>query len=219
MNALLASRSTDVHFLGVFPFDQFPTASLCYPTTSLHSVNTPALCTIINTDPSTSPGQHWVAFFKGPNAEQKQLEFFDSYGQTPLIYGFTFPPDIKIISNTFPLQSLSTTVCGHYCILFLYLRSSNLLRCTLDNVIIKLHSLARSSTLRDHHVRSIVSKLASAWRHRNARMHSSHSLLTNALDLAPALIQSHQTSRSYSFRHAYLLDQPDHSSQPIPANL
>ena len=221
MTCVMATRNLQDHFLCVFPFDQFPVASFLYASSSLNSVNTPALCTIINTDPSTSPGQHWVAFFKGPNSDPKEIEFFDSYGQNPLTYGFHFPTEIRVLSNSFPLQSLSTIVCGHYCILFLYLRSTNLLHCTLDNVIIKLHSLARTSILRDHQVQSFVTKLASACRQRNSQVHSScpNFLLSNALDLAATLVQSHQTSNSYAFRHAYLVEHPDHSSLPISENL
>ena len=41
---------------------------------------------VVNTDPSTAPGGHWVAmFFNNP----RSAEFFDSYGLHPLVYGLT----------------------------------------------------------------------------------------------------------------------------------
>ena len=215
MTSLLTPSATQVHFLGVFPSDQFPVASFLYPTAQANSINTPAICTIINTDPSTSPGQHRVAFFKSQNGNVKEVEFFDSYGQKPDIYGFNFPPDFHIISNTFPLQSLNTSVCGHYCILYFYLRSSNLIHCTLDQVTVKIHSLAKTSTLHDHQVKLLVSKLAHASRHRNSRLYCPSTLLPSALDLAQPLMLCPQISRSYSFRHAYLIEPANHSSFPI----
>ena len=97
-----------VNFLGVFAQNQIPLidSSFSFP-----------LCFVSNTHPSGKPGEHWVAFYyNSPSA----LQFFDSYGLPPSIYGFTHKP-LRI--NTKSLQSIDSDVCGQYCIFYLYHRS------------------------------------------------------------------------------------------------
>ena len=95
-----------VNFLGVFARDEIPGKSELYPA-----------CYVANTDPSSEPGTHWVAFFlESPT----KCEFFDSYGLHPRAYGFS--QQITSYNHT-QLQTIHSTVCGHYCILFLYSRS------------------------------------------------------------------------------------------------
>ena len=72
---------------------------------------------VANTDPSTEPGTHWIAFYF-PSREKG--EFFDSYGNPPEHYGFKF---YKIETcNKHKLQSLWSNVCGQYCIFYLYIK-------------------------------------------------------------------------------------------------
>ena len=60
-------------FKGVYPKDQLPTVE--YPGSY-----------VVNTNPSTAPGEHWVVmFFNNP----RSAEFFDSYGLHPIVYGLT----------------------------------------------------------------------------------------------------------------------------------
>lgn len=78
---------------------------------------------VINTDPDTKPGSHWIAIFID---KFKNGEFFDSYG---------FPPQVefhkqflnsacrKWTHNPMSLQSYNTTVCGQYCLVFLYFKA------------------------------------------------------------------------------------------------
>ena len=71
---------------------------------------------IINTDNSDKTGEHWLAvFFK----ENQEAVYFDSYGLPPI------HEDIQVFLennskiwtvNTQRLQSLTSTVCGQYCI-------------------------------------------------------------------------------------------------------
>ena len=107
-----------IHYLGTFPFDQFPHQKFTQP---LHSY---ALCCVVNIDPSYKPGQHWVAFFR--EKDSKEIEFFDSYGYPPSSYKFEPFSQLTSVSNTFPLQSNATNVCGHYCILFLLFRFASI---------------------------------------------------------------------------------------------
>lgn len=84
---------------------------------------TPSSVIIVNNDPHTKRGTHWVAFFLDWDGK---LEYFDSYGQPP-----TVADHIKFIRrnsccyryNTTPLQSDYSSVCGHYCLTYLYFRS------------------------------------------------------------------------------------------------
>ena len=83
-------------------------------------------CAVIaNTDPKNKPGEHWVAFFIDRNGV---CEFFDSFGEPPIIGHhkvFIKRNSYQCYYNNFPLQSPTSTVCGHYCLCFLYLKCMN----------------------------------------------------------------------------------------------
>jgi hypothetical protein len=100
----------NVHsFLGVFPSDLIPS--------SVHRSGT----IIINTDPHTEKGSHWLAINFTPKSQR--AFYFDSYGLPP-------PPSLPSIRsllrhsaticdyNTTQLQGPTSSVCGHYCCLF-----------------------------------------------------------------------------------------------------
>lgn len=114
----LAAAASSPEFIGVFAADEIPTQS------SEHSV-----CFIANTDPSTLPGTHWVAFVIFNNAvgaHSHTTYFFDSYG-LPLSYYSRLHSEcaqreytnVRLV-NTQQLQSIHSTVCGQYCALFLF---------------------------------------------------------------------------------------------------
>lgn len=74
---------------------------------------------ISNLDPDTKPGSHWVAIHIDINGLG---QYFDSYGRPPKGYHQTF---LKKNSrqwdfNTYRLQNDWTSVCGEYCLLYLY---------------------------------------------------------------------------------------------------
>lgn len=104
------------YFVGVFPSDKIPELS-----------SNRSFAMVINTDKSTEPGSHWVAIFVENN---KKLEFFDSYGLPPDAYG----SDIKHFITHYPevswnkicFQSLTSNVCGPYCIYYLVKRCQGL---------------------------------------------------------------------------------------------
>jgi hypothetical protein len=100
----------NVHsFLGVFPSDLILSSVF-------HSGTI-----IINTDPHTEKGSHWLAINFTPKSQR--AFYFDSYGLPP-------PPSLPSIRsllrrsatvidyNTTQLQGLTSSVCGHYCCLF-----------------------------------------------------------------------------------------------------
>ena len=81
---------------------------------------------IVNYQPSTMPGDHWVAFRKSGS----HFDWFDSYGLQPdaedLIVGdhAQFKRYLReqgaqsVTVNKIDLQQLHTQVCGHYCCWF-----------------------------------------------------------------------------------------------------
>jgi hypothetical protein len=97
-------------FLGVFAADQVPTKFRIYPNAM-----------IVNTDKKDEPGEHWVCYFcESP----KTFEFFDSYGNLPEFYGLPTFPNLKC--NLHSIQSLDSSVCGHYCIYYIHHRFSKI---------------------------------------------------------------------------------------------
>jgi hypothetical protein len=86
-------KQLDVMHYGVYPCDFLP-----------YYIQTPAAI-VVNSEPHTSSGLHWMAIFINMNRE---LEFFDSYGRPP---GKQFTRFIRKNSrtarfNTFALQDL-----------------------------------------------------------------------------------------------------------------
>ena len=94
-------------FLGVYPSDLL--------TGIVHRTGT----LIINADPYTREGSHWLAIHVEPRLSS--ASYFDSYGRPssdPNILSF-----IKCIAaiwgyNSIPLQGPTIVVCGQYCCLF-----------------------------------------------------------------------------------------------------
>jgi hypothetical protein len=93
-------------FIGVFYSDLIP-----------HSI-TRSGCLILNADPHTQKGSHWLALYLLPKAYTGF--FFDSYCLPP-----TIPSVQYFLQHTCPLwtynklqlQGLTSTVCGKYCCL------------------------------------------------------------------------------------------------------
>lgn len=99
---------------GVYACDQLP-----------HRVQVPSAI-VVNADPHSRPGSHWLAIYIDIN---KELDFFDSYGRPP---DQKFTHFIKRNSkvaryNITVLQDITSSVCGHYCVTFLYFKSQGIL--------------------------------------------------------------------------------------------
>ena len=101
--------------LGVFSSDQLPPKIR------------PGEGLVVNTAPSGTHGQHWLALFRAPDA----LEVFDTYGQPldtyPLVKQHLLSSSSsgeKIRRNIGQLQPDESDSCGLYCLLFLILRFS-----------------------------------------------------------------------------------------------
>ena len=94
-------------FVGVFSSDLIP-----------YSITEPS-CLNINTDPHNKAGTHWLAVCLRPKSYSAYS--FDSYGLAPFlpsVHAFLRRNCSLWTYNTKPMQSLTSTLCGHYCCLF-----------------------------------------------------------------------------------------------------
>ena len=78
-------------------------------------------CLILNTVLKDQPGTIWLAFYV-PAASS--IELFDSFGFSFSMYSLDF---LDPLHSSYSFQSPSTSVCDHYCIVYIYLRSHNYL--------------------------------------------------------------------------------------------
>ena len=106
----VVKRNTNL--LGVLASDQLPRII----------VATPAMA-VINTQPSTMAGAHWLAVYID---EARNGYFFDSFGHSPAYVGF--PHDIirflklnclNVQYSKRQVQENMTSTCGHHCVYFL----------------------------------------------------------------------------------------------------
>lgn len=133
-------------FIGVFARDELP-----------RKVKKRPAALIVNTDPRTKPGQHWIAIYL---SNQVTLEYFDPYGIPPKYKEFKrfiksnssiwFYNEIKF-QPTIPIS----VACGLFCILFIRLRCNGI----SFNDYIKL--FAKNKALNDTLVKVYTKQIAS----------------------------------------------------------
>ena len=147
--ASLTTRLPGMRWLGVFARDELP---------DLIKQERP-FALVLNTDPRSKPGQHWLALFAPPEG---QFELFDSFGMPPATYGLAH---LNPIHSRISLQSPTSAYCGHYCIYFLYLRSHSR-HSTLHspNSFNSILDWLRKMHVPDHWVRNYVQALQHTYR-------------------------------------------------------
>ena len=101
-------------FGGVYPADKLPANG---------GNNNKSRCFVANTHNHDEPGEHWVAFYFPLRGTR---EYFDSYGLPPWKHYFDLFLGEHYVMSAKPLQSLNSSSCGQYCILFLALRGRGL---------------------------------------------------------------------------------------------
>ena len=92
-------------FRGVYPIDQLPT------------IRDGAY--VINTAPHNHEGLHWLAIL----IKNDNIEYFDSYGGEPPAKLLRWGKKKQWTINPVQLQSPLTSVCGQYCIYYLFHRA------------------------------------------------------------------------------------------------
>lgn len=105
-------------FLGVFPSDRVPSLKRFSTEKGL----------IVNLDPASKPGSHWVALFITPRGKGKKtlVEYFDSYGFPPMVnLPRSKQQNYRIVFNKCRLQGYNTTTCGQFCVYFVSQRLKN----------------------------------------------------------------------------------------------
>jgi len=90
-------------FIGVFPLDEIP---FIQPGGF-----------IVNSQSANLPGEHWIAVFVSPT----KIEVFDPMGfyYPQLLVSTLERTKLQIYYNTIRYQHPLTTVCGHYCLIWL----------------------------------------------------------------------------------------------------
>lgn len=103
-------------FRGTFAINQIPLTSTMNPPWAL----------VFNTDPFPLEGQHWIALFSPPKGVGSgRIEYFDSLGQPPIHHenlSKIFASYADVVHSTQRIQSDCSSVCGEYCVLYLYAR-------------------------------------------------------------------------------------------------
>lgn len=143
---MIEDRFSRHKFIGVFPVDLLPKDKI------EHSAR--PFCLIVNSAPSSSVGEHWLAVFVDKDGDG---ELFDSYGHRADFYDerletFLKKNCIHHSFNTKELQTLWSDVCGQYCLYFLLHRCRNI----PANSIIQLFT--KNKLLNDNMVESFLYK-------------------------------------------------------------
>jgi hypothetical protein len=125
LQTLVDKSGTSVrkHIRGIFSRDELSDAKL--PKNEVSGL-------IVNTDPSTKPGMHWVAVFVDPRPSAKSsVEYFDSFGQDPsrgmndsinemIKKNFSsLPHMLKYKINSVKNQRATSPNCGFFALKFL----------------------------------------------------------------------------------------------------
>jgi len=148
-------------FCGVYAADTLPKVIENYP------------CgLIVNTDPHTEKGSHWLAMYF---TSEENAEFFDSYGHPPDFYQENFKTFLDSHSRKWTynhrcLQSLSSSMCGQFCVYFLI----NRIRGKLLLEIVK--SFSSNLTVNDQRVSHYVRRLLIFSKHQKRTKRSQSSL-------------------------------------------
>ena len=136
INSCLSSLRT---FKGTFACDNLPKLNQKRP-----------FSFVANTDKKSGPGKHWVAFYIG----EQQIEYFDSFGRDLLPCFRKYIGSRNYIYNDKRLQSFLSTVCGHYCIFFIYHRTNGR---PMKGIVARIRS-SGTDLWRDQFVRQWVVK-------------------------------------------------------------
>jgi hypothetical protein len=135
----LNNNHDDKYHVGVYAADTIP-----------NIIRKPAAI-IANTDEQDKPGTHWVAMYI---PKRGCIEFFDSYGLPPLADGHMKFLNKKGVSfNKMELQSLTSKVCGQFCLCFLGSRMNGHSMRDFQKLF------SKNTKSNDHIVRSHVNKI------------------------------------------------------------
>ena len=101
----------------------------------LRSINFKQFALIVNNQPSSEPGMHWLAIFK--QHRSKEIEFFDSCAMPLDFYDKTFSTFLNskasiVRLNSIRIQPIRSKTCGHFCLYYLLHRIKG---CSFEQLI------------------------------------------------------------------------------------
>lgn len=121
----VVSRHGHMTSLGVFAADRIPSLRTIVRRTPVNQ----RCCFVVNTDPAHLPGKHWLAFMASHRGStgSVSVDYFDSYGLPLETYQHVYAacqrkgwPQFRLCNRDM-LQDVHSSLCGYYCVLFLYL--------------------------------------------------------------------------------------------------
>ena len=107
-------------FQGIRPADQLPKSLQCDQSL------------IFNASDSDENGTHWLCLYQNSDSE---LEMFDSFGNPPSFFNLQdkLPYSRTIVYNMKQLQGVKSSVCGVYCMQYLFYKSRGYPTCKIVN--------------------------------------------------------------------------------------
>ena len=127
-------------YRGVFACDQLP------------DVSTRSSVIVVNTDPTSRPGRHWICiYFDGDGYG----EIFDSFGLRPkrVFERYMNKHCVAWTFNKRQMQSLVSRFCGHYCIWYCIMKFRKV---TLNELV---NAMSDDTGLNDFLVHRFVCKM------------------------------------------------------------
>ena len=145
----------------VLACDQLPT----------HLIHNKPAAFIINTDPISLPGQHWVSLFRNSIGE---FTYFDSFGIRPLnseILRFIENNSNRpFLYNSRVLQDIRSDTCGLYAIYFIMIKARG---GSLQRFLLPFQTTGRKQYINDR----IIKRLTHRWMYTH---NPPHPRLTNS---------------------------------------
>lgn len=132
-------------FKGVHPSDEIPVIR----------IKRSPQCFVMNIDPASMPGSHWISICVTKLLKKKVIELFDSYGTS--LKGVNLPKGWMFRQNKHRIQDFTSKVCGHYCVFFTRKRLSGM---TFQKIIKSLRKMSNP----DKTVRMYVARLKNRMR-------------------------------------------------------
>jgi hypothetical protein len=104
---LSQNKLTARYYRGCYPIDKIPKC-LHFP-----------CAMVVNLDRADQQGSHWIAIFA---ENHSKAYYFDSYGNGPVdeLKEYLRREFKSVTWNNHAFQSVTSTVCGHYTIFFIY---------------------------------------------------------------------------------------------------
>lgn len=103
---------------------------------------------IVNSEPSTLPGRHWMCVFNS-----NPMEFFDPLGHDARHYNLDTNLKNNYVYNNTKVQGPFSVKCGQFCLFYLYHRCNGYTMLDIVNI------LDNSFIVNDKIVSSFVNKL------------------------------------------------------------